>query len=44
LGKNKVQEGFNQNGLMSLEVGLNIVNPKIEHIVFVVSCLNKRSM
>ena len=29
---------------MSLEVGLNIVNPKIEHIVFVVSCSENRRM
>jgi hypothetical protein len=29
---------------MSLEVGLNIVNQKIEHIVSVVSCLEKRRM
>jgi len=34
--------GFSQNGLMSLELGLNIVNKKIEHIVFVVSCSEKR--
>lgn len=27
---------------MSLEVGLNTVSPKIEHIVFSVSCLEKR--
>jgi len=44
LGKRIIQEGFNQNGSMSLEVGLNTVNQKIEHIVSVVSCLEKRRM
>jgi len=29
---------------MNLEVGLNTVNQKIEHIVSVVSCLEKRRM
>ena len=38
------QEGFNRNGSMSLEVGLNTVNQKIEHIVSVVFCLEKRRM
>ena len=33
-----------QNGSMSLEVGLNIVSPKTEHIAFIVSCLEKRRM
>jgi len=42
LGKKTIQEGFNQNGSMSLEVGLNTVNQKIEHIVSAVSCLEKR--
>ena len=44
LRKRIIQEGFNQNGSMSLEVGLNTVNQKIEHIVSVVSCLEKRRM
>jgi len=44
LGKRIIQEGFNQNGSMSLEVGLNTVNQKIEHIVSVVFCLEKRRM
>ena len=39
-----IQEGFSRNGLMSLEVDLNIVNKKIEHIIFVVSCSEKRRM
>jgi len=43
-GKKTIQEGFSRNGLMSLEVGLNIVKQKIEHIVFVVSCSEKRRM
>ena len=37
--KKTIQEGFSRNGLMSLEV-----NQKIEHIVFVVSCSEKRRM
>jgi hypothetical protein len=32
LGEKAIQEGFNKNGSMILEVGLNIVNQKIEHI------------
>jgi hypothetical protein len=44
LGKKKIQEDFNPNYLMSSEVGLNIVNQKIKHIVSVVSCLEKRRM
>ena len=42
--KKTIQEGFSRNGLMSLEVDLNIVNKKIEHIIFVVSCSEKRRM
>ena len=38
------REDLSRNGLMSLEVGLNTVNQKIEHIVSVVSCLEKRRM
>ena len=44
LGKKTIQEGFNRNGLMNLEVCLNTLNQKIEHIVSVVSCLEKRRM
>ena len=44
LGKRIIQEGFNQNGSMSLEVGLNTVNLKTGHIVFSVSYSEKRRM
>jgi len=37
-------EDLSWNGLMSLEVGLNIVSQRIEHIAFVVSYLEKRRM
>ena len=38
------REDLSRNGLMSLEVGLNIVSQMIEHIAFVVSYLEKRRM
>ena len=38
------QEGLFQSGSMSLKVGLNTVNLKVEHIVFSVSYLEKRRM
>jgi hypothetical protein len=38
------QEDLFQNGLMSLKVGLNTARPRIEHTVFVVSCLETRRM
>jgi len=31
LGKKTIQEGFNRNGLMNLEVGLNTVNDVVIH-------------
>jgi hypothetical protein len=40
----EVREDLFQNGLMSLEVGLNTVNPKTELIVFVASCLEIRKI
>ena len=38
------REDLSQNGLMSLEVGLNIVSQRTEHIAFVVSYSEKRRM
>jgi len=38
------REDLFQNGLMSLVLGLNIVRQRIEHIAFIVSCLEKRKM
>jgi hypothetical protein len=35
------QEGLNLNGLMILEVGLDVMCPKIEHVAFIVSYLEK---
>ena len=40
----EVQEDLSQNGLMSLDAGLNTVSRKIEHIAFIVFCLEKRRM
>ncbi len=37
-------EDLFQNGLMSLVLGLNTVRQMIEHIAFIVSCLEKRKM
>jgi hypothetical protein len=38
------QEDLSRNGLMSLEVGLNIVSQRTKHIAFVVSYSEKRRM
>ena len=38
------REDLSRNGLMSLEVGLNIVSQRTEHIAFVVSYSEKRRM
>jgi hypothetical protein len=44
LKRKRSREDLFQNGLMSLVLGLNIVRQRIEHIAFIVSCLEKRKM